>query len=275
MVLSPSVIITRQLEMEFGLRNDSTTESFYFKRGMIPESHLNAFLEAGKKIDKTEAIYNMKKYNLVIVNAQKFGRNSSASLNEPDDTVDEEVGSQLLKTKENCASFTTLIVDEAHHYPAETWDLICREFRGKQIIFLTATPFRGSDRKNLWDGQKITYNISKQILINMKVIRPLRYAKIDCGDIEVTHWEEMPFPLIEEKIYEILKEHDKLEPAVQHKAMVLVQNKDMAEDGSSEIEGATYYTSEKRTERNLKQFEDPKCTNIRIIFVCGSLLEGM
>lgn len=274
MILSPSVIITKQLEMEFGLRNDCATESFYFQRKMVPVDFLNKFLELGKKIDKTEAIKNMKKYNLVIVNAQKFGRNSSASLNESHDTVDEEVGRQLLKTKENFASFTTLIVDEAHHYPAETWDLICKEFHGKQIIFLTATPFRGSDRKELWEGQQITYSISKQTLIAMKVIRPLRYVNIS-EDTNTPAYDDLPFQLIEEFIYKTLEEHDKFEPSVQHKAMVLVQNTEMAESGGERIRDATYFTSEKKTERNLKKFEETKNSDIRVIFVCGSLLEGL
>lgn len=278
MILSPSVIITKQLEMEFGLRNDCATESFYFKRKMINESQLNAFLEVGKKIDKTEAIQNMKKYNLIIVNAQKFGKNSSASLSlnqhdTPDDTVDEEVGTQLLKTKENFASFTTLIVDEAHHYPAETWDLICKEFRGKQIIFLTATPFRGSDQKPLWEGQEITYTISKNTLIDMKVIRPLRYASIS-EDQKMPEWKDIPFPQIEEFIYKTLEEHDKLETSVHHKAMVLVQNTEMARSGETSIRGATYFISEKRAEQNLRKFEDPNYPDIRVLFVCGSLLEG-
>ncbi|KAJ6637312.1 51.5 kDa protein [Pseudolycoriella hygida] len=267
MILSPSLIITKQLEMEFGLRNDAATESFYFKRGMIQESHLNAFLEAGKKIDHTEAIKNMQKYNLVIVNAQKFSKNSSASLVEPDDTVDEMVGIQLLRTRENFASFTTLIVDEAHHYPAETWDLIYREFRGKQIVFLTATPFRGCDRKELWDGQRITYNISKQALIEMKIIRSLRYANINCGNMGGNTRSQ----LIEEFINQTLDEHDQLEPSVQHKAMVLVQDKEQAEKEATSFQNATYFTSDKRTGRNLKQFEN---STRRILFVCGSLLEG-
>lgn len=259
MILSPSLIITKQLEMAFGLRNDVAIESFYFERGMLPESALNGFLEMGKKIEKTESIFNMEKYNLVIVNAQKFGRNSSASLNEPEDSDDEEVGTQLLRTKENFASFTTLIVDEAHHYPAETWDLIYREFRGKQIIFLTATPFRGSDCKELWENQTILYRISRQTLVDQKIIRPIIFH---------TFIESK----IEEQIYDILSQHDRMEPSVVHKAMVLNLTQDEAEEGARTIRGATYLTSDKKTSSYLKKFEE---STFRILFVCGCLLEGM
>lgn len=270
MILSPSLIITNQLEKEFGLRNDIATECFFYQRGILSENDLNGFLESGKKIDKTESIKNMKKYNLVIVNAQKFGRNSSASLNEPDDSDEEEVGMQLLKTKENFSSFTTLIVDEAHHYPAETWDLIYNQFKGKQIIFLTATPFRGSECKQLWENQKITYQISRQILVDKKIIRPLIYHNMS-SDLVEREDGVIEYGLIERQILEILDNHDRKEPSVRHKAMVLTSSQDSAEAGAKAIEVATYYTSDRKTERNLKQFED---SQFRVIFVCGRLLEG-
>lgn len=271
MILSPSLIITHQLEKAFGLRNDVATESFFFEKGMVIESELNDFLEMGKKIEKTESISNMEKYNLVIVNAQKFGGNSTASLKprDEDDTDTEAVAAciQLSKIKENFASFTTLIVDEAHHYPAETWDLIYEEFRGKQIIFLTATPFRGSDRKELWADQKITFQISRKELVDRKIIRPISYHDIPCGMLG-----EILYDQIEKYIYATLLKHDEKEPSIKHKAMVLTWNKDDAECGARNIKEATLYTSDKKTERNLKPFEESK---FRVLFVCGRLLEGM
>jgi superfamily II DNA or RNA helicase len=60
---------------------------------------------------------------LVVTNAHKFGSVSSIDLNQfPSDFFD------------------LIIIDEAHHYPAETWKAIVDHFRIGKILFMTATP---------------------------------------------------------------------------------------------------------------------------------------
>jgi superfamily II DNA or RNA helicase len=44
------------------------------------------------------------------------------------------------------ASFTHLLVDEAHHAPAQTWTEIIRAFAGRPTLLFTATPFRRDGR---------------------------------------------------------------------------------------------------------------------------------
>lgn len=44
------------------------------------------------------------------------------------------------------AGFSHLLVDEAHHSPAETWGEIIRAFAGKPTLLFTATPFRRDGR---------------------------------------------------------------------------------------------------------------------------------
>lgn len=43
-------------------------------------------------------------------------------------------------------SFTHLVVDEAHHAPATTWNAIIREFDARPVLLFTATPFRTDGR---------------------------------------------------------------------------------------------------------------------------------
>jgi len=56
----------------------------------------------------------------------------------------------LSRMKDYCSH---LFIDEAHHTPAPTWDLVRRSFAEKIILQFTATPFR-NDRKHV-DGQTI------------------------------------------------------------------------------------------------------------------------
>lgn len=48
---------------------------------------------------------------------------------------------------------STLIVDEAHHVPADTWTAFREHFEGKRVIQLTATPFRRDGQ--LVDGEVV------------------------------------------------------------------------------------------------------------------------
>jgi superfamily II DNA or RNA helicase len=98
--------------------------------------------------------------NLVIVNAQKFATNS---------TVDWE--------KLNRKSFNLLIVDEAHHFPAPTWNNIVTHFNCK-TIFLTATPFRKGQPILSEQNGKICFKISLDDLMNNGVIRKTIFREI-------------------------------------------------------------------------------------------------
>ncbi len=105
--------------------------------------------------------------NLVIVNAQKFASHSS---------VDWE--------KLNRKSYNLLIVDEAHHFPAPTWNNIVSYFNCK-TIFLTATPFRkGQPILNAQNGN-ICYQISLDKLMDRGVIRKTIFREIG-SDLDST-----------------------------------------------------------------------------------------
>jgi|GEM_PF-5216319 len=58
--------------------------------------------------------------------------------------------------------FDLIIIDEAHHIPAETWENILKQFPTSKQILFTATPFR-SDGKKLPGIQAYTYPLVKAI----------------------------------------------------------------------------------------------------------------
>lgn len=45
------------------------------------------------------------------------------------------------------SSFSHLIVDEAHHSPADTWARVIDDFAGRPVLLFTATPFREDGRR--------------------------------------------------------------------------------------------------------------------------------
>ncbi len=135
------------------------TKSFYVKHGVVTSDAADRFVEAARLISQGREIGDLAE-NLVIVNAQKFGTNSS---------VDWE--------KLNRKSYNLLIVDEAHHFPAPTWNNIVSYFKCK-TIFLTATPFRKGRSILSEQNGKICYQISIDELMSAGVIRKIRFREI-------------------------------------------------------------------------------------------------
>lgn len=149
LIITPSKVITDQLAISFGL---DSNECFLKKAGLCPpdeekrEDFLEKLLETVKVINASAQV-KPRSGNLVIVNAQKFSGASNSKLVYNNEEIIPDV-------KKFFAKFDTLIVDEAHHYPAETWKNIVNAFREngekstKKIIFLTATPYRNVKGKS-------------------------------------------------------------------------------------------------------------------------------
>jgi superfamily II DNA or RNA helicase len=269
LILSPSLVITNQLAVTFGIvlpeLSNRVTDSFYYKSHIYnDDKELKNFLEHGKVIRSTKEIGDMDTHNLVIVNAQKFGGVSNTSLV----SEDEEVVENVRKTFE---SFTTIIVDEAHHYPAKTWYAIVDNFRNKQIVFLTATPHRSDGTPILGIDQQITYQIDKND-IRGKTIRECAFIERHI-ELPLENFGENEFKKLNEDINNILSEHDRQQPQVYHKAMVLVFKVETAITVARNLKKATYCTSDESTDRNKKIFDENNDT-YRVLVVCGKLLEG-
>jgi len=166
LVLSPSLVISTQLGRSFGLFEDYDS---FFEEVKICESReaRRNFMEKGVIIETTGEIVTNSHLNLVIVNAQKFSGTSKIAL-----TTLEYRGAKVVeKVHEFFAQFDTLIVDEAHHYPAATWKNIEQAFRKsagekKQTIFLTATPKRIFNREeiDILENQQVAYEIKRDKL---------------------------------------------------------------------------------------------------------------
>jgi len=155
LILSPAKIISQQLAEAFG--HYTGIKSFFQKTaiGNVPDDRWRNFHEHVTLVEKSNQVIQQNMSNLVIVNAQKFGGNANSSLFNGDQIVVDNV-------RQFFQQFDTLIVDEAHHYPARTWQAIVKLFEPlKKIVFLTATPFTGQG-KAILPNQQVTFRISRE-----------------------------------------------------------------------------------------------------------------
>jgi superfamily II DNA or RNA helicase len=128
------------------------------------------FVEPPRTVNKGQEVEDLPD-NLVIVNAQKFGSNS---------TIDWE--------KLNPARFNLLIVDEAHHYPAPTWNKIVQYFSCK-TIFLTATPYRRGVPILERPDTFLCHQSTRDELVMAGVIRKLEFEEVGSNsDSEESRW---------------------------------------------------------------------------------------
>ena len=70
---------------------------------------------------------------------------------------------------------TELIVDEAHHIVAKTWNKVKYKFKGKRVLQFTATPFRNDEKKV--DG-KIIYNYPLKMAQEEGYFKPINFKSI-------------------------------------------------------------------------------------------------
>lgn len=132
LVIAPNLTIKQELYDAFDITNRQ--KCFWRKRGVLEDNHMKSgpyvcTLDTGN-------LSVCEKSHVVITNIQQFGTNADKWLNKfPEDFFD------------------LIIVDEAHHGAATSWQRVFSRFPNAKIANLTATPFR-SDRQEL-EGELI------------------------------------------------------------------------------------------------------------------------
>ena len=84
-----------------------------------------------------------------------------------------------------------VIVDEAHHYPADTWKTIISHFEKAKKIFLTATPTNG--RRDILEDQSshLCYSLRQAELVSGGIIRNIHF-----NDQAISRYEGEAFQVI-------------------------------------------------------------------------------
>jgi superfamily II DNA or RNA helicase len=162
-VITPSKHISHQMFEAFCNKKG---ESFLVKRKIVKEQQ--TFIDECRPschevVQNTTEIVSYFDFDLVITNAHKFGTKSRVNIEAiPNDRVD------------------LVIVDEAHHYPAETWTTIIAHFKESKKIFFTATP--KYDGRDILPTQTLCFHLNRSYLVNEGIIRDIEFCESSAID---------------------------------------------------------------------------------------------
>ena len=153
LVITPSKAITEQIEEALRGQN-----CFLIKRGCIScDDHLDFIPTCGRIATRSDVKNNLQNH-LMILNAHKL-----ANIEEQKIPAD---------------IFDLVIIDEAHHYPAQTWKIPVDYFTNCKKLFLTATPFHKGKKIDL----PIFYELTKEVAIARGIIRAIKFEEVTTYD---------------------------------------------------------------------------------------------
>ena len=122
LILTPSNTISEQIYQAFRGRDEESM--FLVQRGIISGEYAKEMRPKARLIDKPNQIRDALDDDLLVITAHQVGGNALVCIDDiPAD------------------NFDLVIVDEAHHYPAQTWTTIVDRFKNSKRLFLTATPY--------------------------------------------------------------------------------------------------------------------------------------
>lgn len=138
------LIITPQLVIKDHVLDSldpSAPENFWLKHNIF-DNHEE--LPIVTEFDNTTHLSELEQSNIVILNVQKLQLKNRNS---------------LLKMVDN-DFFDMIIIDEAHHSPAKTWQDTLDYFENAKVLKVTGTPFR-SDRKEIEGEVVVNYRLGQ------------------------------------------------------------------------------------------------------------------
>lgn len=280
LIIAPNLNISDQLEgqiLNSPEDNPSSPRNFLLRFRIIPAKRRRDIPPEGLKIEDTKQLNGtnsaifLEGKEVVIANAQKFLAGAWED-NLPDDM------------------FKLVIVDEAHHHPAKTWQRIIDKFRDHaSVVFFTATPYRGN--RELVAPKPFAYHLSLKDAIAKRIIRntnfveettmePLQLRFVQREPTPAEHQEWEIFWTILNKVKELQQRKDRDSPLpnnVPHMAFAITKttfNADMvAELWNCFWKDAISYHSDKRSElpQLMKRIQANK---VRLVVVVDMLQEG-
>ena len=266
LVIAPDLEIANQLEEILTASANATGENFLLKRNIIPPHAVSYALPVGQKIEETKHVCNtvyLQSYQIIIANAQKFLKD------EWENVLHDNI-------------FKLVIVDEAHHYPANTWRRIIQKFKNHaMVVFFTATPFRGNGQPVLpEDVGEIVYRLTLEDARQKRIIREINWRPpLGAGETDVER-----FNLILEVVRSIQANKDLENPLpdrIPHMAIAITKNINCAQtvrdlwNNHWGIPGSAIAYHSKLSKVEKKALMDQiKNDQVKLVVVVESLLEG-
>jgi superfamily II DNA or RNA helicase len=167
LVLAPNLTLAKQLETDLEYINHPETSS-YRKRGMFSDAELKEMAMFALRLEDGVNFGDIENHQIIIANYQQLNDLK-----------------KWFKNRE--AMIDLIIIDEAHHQKAETYQRIIEFFTDAKIIGLTATPFR-SDGKKVEGKNVYTYHFRDAI--KNGYIRNIKISNVTPQEIELSFSDE-------------------------------------------------------------------------------------
>ena len=217
LVIAPNLTISDQLEQQILVSKQGHDKSFLLRREIVAvEDQRDVLPSAGWKTESTLEVSNqefLRSKEVVIANAQKF-------LVGP---WEENLSDDLFKL---------VIIDEAHHFPAETWAKIIRKFQVHAlVVFFTATPYR-SDHQTVVRERPFAYHLSLREARENQIIRRTAWHELHQDPNDAERDQDLKRLVLEEvkRIQEKKNEEQPLPGNVPHMAIAITEDTDEADD---------------------------------------------
>ncbi len=167
LILTPAACISAQIG------RDVENASLAVRLGLFTDEAANrrAFSPSHHVIMYSDQIRESLSSELVITNAHKFGGEQQYDRTVRIDQIPPD-------------QFDMVIVDEAHHYPAETWRRVVDRFTSARRLFLTATAYHRNHAPILESQDaKMILTLPIQDAIDRGIIRRLAFFQVDGNEL--------------------------------------------------------------------------------------------
>lgn len=167
LVLVPSVELSKQLNSDFDIYENPDSNA-YKKFGILSQENLDDIELYPLRLESAVNSSDVDEHQVIIANYHQL--------------ADIE---KFFKGRED--SIDVIIIDEAHHQKAKTYQEIIKFFKNAKIIGLTGTPFRSDGQKV--DGKNVyTYHFHEAI--KDKIIRNIKISNITPQEIELSFTDD-------------------------------------------------------------------------------------
>lgn len=167
LVLTPNLTLAKQLEADLEHTNHPES-SAYKKRAIFTDEELDDLDVYALRLEDSVNFGDIEEHQVIIANYQQ--------LNDIE---------KWFKGRQDMVDL--IIIDEAHHQKADTYQEIIKFFTDAKIIGLTATPFRSDGQKV--DGKNI-YTYHFRDAIKKEYIRNIKVSNVTPQEIELSFSDE-------------------------------------------------------------------------------------
>ena len=166
LVITPDPIVSQQVHNHY--------KTFLLDRGIITKEEVDDFLPSITMISRSTQLHDAEtlQSHVVITNIHKVGGCANVAVDEID-----------------ASKYDLVIVDEAHHYPKESWRTFVDHFQKSRCLFLTSTP-HDNKTEPIFAHVKPCYSLERQKAVKDGIIRDVEFDEIPLHTYDETYDEK-------------------------------------------------------------------------------------